>query len=154
MVLQLWCLIQLFLTLQTEGHTCVSGHIAIDGRSVSLAVEAFLGFLPRFLYMCYRFLGFFLTAVRQRDRGRHHDTLIDVQLACRRVRPIYGLNTRFLPVLTFSLLSPHEVRSGERKRPLSVFIKLVHITRKQYSKPIPCYLHLALVKTFVGSSKH
>ena len=139
------------------GQTRDSGYIAIDGRSggqsVRLAVEPFLEFLPRFLYMYYRFLGFFLTAVRHRDRGQHHDTPIDVRSACRRVGAIYGLKTRFLPVLTFSLLSLHEVRSGDRKKPLSVFIKWAHITRKQYSKPIPCYLHLTLVKTFVGSSK-
>ena len=104
-------------------------------RLVSLAVEPFLGFLPRFLYMYYRFRGFFLIAVGHRDRGQHHDKLIGVQSACRRVRPIYGLKTRFLAVLNFSLLSLWEVRSDDRKRPLTVFIKWVHITRIQYWNP-------------------
>lgn len=93
------------------------------GQSVSLAVEPFLGFLPRSLYMYYRFLGFFLTAVRYRVRGRHHDTPIDVRSACRRVRPVYGLKTRFLPVLTFSLLSLCEVRSDDRKETIISFYK-------------------------------
>lgn len=87
------------------GQTRVSGHIANDARSVdqsvSLVVEHFLGFLPRFLCMYCRFRGFFLKAVRHRDRGRYHDTPIDVLSVCRRVRPIFGLKTRFLPVLTF-----------------------------------------------------
>jgi len=102
-----------------------------------ISTDPFLGFLLRYLYMYYRFRGFFLTAVRHGDRSRHHDTPFDVRSACRRVRLIYGLKTRFLSVLTFSLLSLREVRSDERKRPLSVFVKWVHIARTQYSNPIP-----------------
>jgi hypothetical protein len=55
------------------------------------------------------------------------------QSVCRSVRPIYGLMTRVLPVLTFAVLSLSDVSSDDKTdlpfvkfTPLSVFINYVH----------------------------